>query len=260
MHASDIFITVLAIVFILLPPFLFGLAGGLWCWRVRTSILTGLAIGLLAAIMPLVLQSRNPMVLWGATVFRLFLFFVVPAVLGGYVGPKVRLRSIQRHPVGLTVLFSLFGVLGYMLLLPPWSPAREIARQTMCSNNLKQIGGALSKYAQAHDGHLPTESGAKGLDHLLSGSFLNQTNNSPVFRCPWDEIRHSARPGESLTEDTVSYVYAGGGIWQSENYTNVVPVCWDKTENHRNIGVNVLFNDGRVRWLRLAQWNKIKPN
>jgi prepilin-type processing-associated H-X9-DG protein len=53
-------------------------------------------------------------------------------------------------------------------------------------------------------------------------------------------------------------VYAGGTL-QSESYTNIVPICWDKIENHRNIGVNVLFNDGHVEWVRLKRWEKIKP-
>ncbi len=82
--------------------------------------------------------------------------------------------------------------------------------------------------------------------------------DATVFLCPWDEIRHAARPGQSLTEDTVSYVYVGG-VWQPKDHTSAVPICWDKIENHRNVGVNVLFNDGDVQWVRLKQWNKIKP-
>jgi prepilin-type processing-associated H-X9-DG protein len=256
MNTSDIFIAVVAVVLSLLPMFLLGAAGGFWCRRIYISAIAGLSIGILAMIVPLLYQSRDPMVLWGEAVIRLFLPLVMPAVLGSLVGSW---RSPQRWQAGLTLVLCILGGIGYMILVPLWYPARAIARQTMCTNNLKEIGGALSSYAQAHDGYLPMESGAKGLDHLLSENFLNQTNNKHMLQCPWDTIRHSARPVEPLTEDTVSYVYAGGGTWKSEVHTNVVPICWDKIENHRNVGVNVLFNDGHVQWLRLVQWNQIKP-
>jgi hypothetical protein len=258
MNASEFLLRVTAIVFAVLPPFLLGLAGGLWCWRVSTSILTGLVIGLLATAMPVISQSQDPMVLWGEVAPRLLLFFVIPAVLGGYAGPKARSRSLRRYPVGLTVAFLLFGVLVYMLLLPPWSAARSIALQTMCTNNLKKIGVALSKYAETHDGHLPPEDGAKGLDHLLREGFLDKTEDATVFLCPWDDTRHAAHPGEPLTEDTVSYVYKGS-LWQSAGPASAIPICWDKIENHRSIGLNVLFKDGHVEWMRFKEWEKIRP-
>src|ERR1017187_865529 len=131
MGASEILLVAITIGIAILPPFLFGLAGGLWCYHVRTSALVGLAIGILAVAMPLTFQSRNPMVLWEETAPRLFLFFVVPAVLGGLSGPKVRSRTLQPYPVGLTIFVCVLGTFGYMLLLPAWSPARAIARQRM---------------------------------------------------------------------------------------------------------------------------------
>jgi len=203
-------------------------------------------------------QSRNPMVLWGETAYKLFLFFVVPAVLGGLVGPKVRSRSLQRYPVVLTMFACLLGALGYMFLLLAWSPARAIALQEICSGHLKKIGWALSMYADAHQGHLPPEDGAKGLDYLLRENFLNATNDVAVFLCPYDQIRHKAGVGEPLTEDSVSYVYKGS-LWQPGSPANAVPICWDKIENHRSIGLNVLFKDGHVEWVRLKRWEKIKP-
>ena len=258
MDASDIFAVLNALVFILLPPFLFGLAGGLWCKHVRSSVLIGLVVGLFATVMPVILSSRDPMVQWGDVAVRLFFFLVVPAALGSLVGHGARSYSLQSYPVGFTLLFGVLGAFGYALVLPLWSPARAIARQTMCTSNLQQIGVALAKYANEHEGHLPPEDGANGLDHLLREGFLDRTNDSTVFLCPWDEVRHAARPGEPLTEDTVSCVYKGSR-WEAGNPANAVPVCWDKIENHHGIGVNVLFNDGHVEWVPLKRWKKIKP-
>ncbi len=49
------------------------------------------------------------------------------------------------------------------------------------------------------------------------------------------------------------------GTWQTKTVTNPVPICWDKPENHGTNGLNVLFNDTRVKWLTLEEWQKIKP-
>jgi prepilin-type processing-associated H-X9-DG protein len=198
------------------------------------------------------------MMLWEAIVLKPFLFFVVPAVLGCLAGLGMRSRLLQRSPVGLTVLLCVLGVASYIPLASAWYPTRAIWRQKQCANNLDQIGLALTKYADTHQGHLPSENGAKGLDDLLRQSFFDGEDGRKAVRCPWDDIRHTARSDEPLTEDTVSYVYAGGTL-HSESYTNVVTICWDKIENHNNIGLNVLFNDGHVQWMTIRQWEKIRP-
>ncbi len=245
--------------FLVLPQFLFGLAGGLWCRHVRGSLLMGLVLGFFAIIMPMMLSARNPMVLWGDVVVRVFLLYVVPAVLGSLAGFGVRSRFVRLRFVGLTVLFCVLGTVGYIPLAFAWYPTRAIARQAMCTNNLKRIGMALTKYADAHQGQLPPEDGAKGLDYLLREGFLGKTNDATVFLCPWDEIRHAARPGAALTEDSVSYVYKGS-LWQPGSSANAVPICWDKIVNHHSIGVNVLFKDGHVEWIRLKRWEEIRPD
>jgi prepilin-type processing-associated H-X9-DG protein len=132
-------------------------------------------------------------------------------------------------------------------------PPRSEARRPSCESNLKQIGVALAMYADAHQGHLPSEDGAKGLDYLRRENVLR---NLTVFVCPSDTTRRVAQQGELLAEGTCSYVYVPTA-WQSGTDT---PVCWDKDGNHRGKGVNVLFNDCHVRWMSLEQWQKIKPN
>jgi prepilin-type N-terminal cleavage/methylation domain len=70
---------------------------------------------------------------------------------------------MRRHGFTLIELLVVIAIIAILaaILFPVFAQAREKARQTMCTSNLRNIGMAFLMYATDYDGKFPTPGGQR---------------------------------------------------------------------------------------------------
>lgn len=125
------------------------------------------------------------------------------------------------------------SALGASVLLPSLSRARELSKRTLCASNMHGIAQALYISAQDTD-KFPTD-----IRDLI------KENNSTFkqFICP------STAVDVHDVEEAIDacYIYIPGQSTTSDP-TNVL--LYERFENHRGEGANVLFLDGHVEFIK----------
>ena len=144
----------------------------------------------------------------------------------GQVAPKGIVRTKAGFTlIELLVVIAIIAILA-AILFPAFAKAREAARKSSCSSNLKQLGIAITQYVQEYDEQYPQGTGLEGKPPYAAkdATFYNTwyTNVQPylksydVLRCPSDPIgTGSAQPwaGPRLSYVSNGYITGQFGGW-----------------------------------------------
>ena len=179
---------------------------------------------------------------------------IIPLVLGvtaivlGAIGMK-QTKSPEVGGRGFAITGLVCGIVSCVLmlpmalsiLLPSLNAGREAANRIKCGSNLRQIGQIMRQYA---------------IDDVRGGTFpdsldtVQSINGDPfeLFVCPAGDETPGTPP--FVLGQNTSYVYLAEGM--TDSVGSSVPVAYCETHNHRNDGANILFGDGSVRFVRMA--------
>jgi len=154
----------------------------------------------------------------------------------------------------IVVPLVLLGIVGVWFFLPVVAngpPSLRVA----CLNNIRQIGLAMIMYAQDHEGAYPSSFGV-----LLKGGYLPTPR---LLICPASEdcipedFPEDFKSADLHVLDSVeqwgSYVMVKG--LTHEGRKDVI-ILHDKPGNHGGEGRNCYFDDGHVRWLPEAEFQR----
>ena len=182
--------------------------------------------------------------------------------------------------IELLVVIAIIAILA-AILFPVFARARENARKSSCSSNMKQIGTAFMMYAQDWDERLIGMGMGGGLQ---GGTWVPwpqladpYTKNTGIYRCP---SRRDLYPGYGVSWSNLGVDYVAGHrgaslakiefpadalmLCESENagaatlFVYSLKTCATGTSgyttnaiaNDRHMGgCNVVFCDGHVKWV-----------
>lgn len=184
--------------------------------------------------------------------------------------------------IELLVVIAIIAILA-AILFPVFLSAKDMAKASKCSNNLKQLGTALQTYLQDNHERMPFQaSWDEPFDQFKPGvatnwakALLGQSKNKDIFVCP-SAVPPPANPDYKDIVATrytkISYMFNGIAIakltskcrhasktvvirennffwnvgWIRPTFTGIATMWYDGYMKHRE-GSNFLFVDGHVK-------------
>ncbi|MBA7674669.1 hypothetical protein ES703_82890 [subsurface metagenome] len=160
-------------------------------------------------------------------------------------------KQTWRTPL-LPILLAVLATLVILGIFVPGRPRqRHYARRVVCLANLHTLGKALAAYAKEQDGKYPTTD--KWCDLLIEHAEVSER----AFVCPSAgeglchyAINPNCKPNSPA--DMVLLFETKGG-WNQFGGPEILT-----TENHKGKGCNILFNNGRVEFVKPERLGELK--
>lgn len=201
---------------------------------------------------------------------------------------------MKRHGFTLIELLVVIAIIAILaaILFPVFARAREKARQSACSSNLKQLSLAVLMYTQDYDEKLcpryyRIDPAVAGGPHWCDQTVQPYVKNRQVGLCPstnnwsygyngdyldWQPLANILSPSETVMccdiKKNIAGSYGDVHVRKPSTFTpNTVPandeddlgVAGDAANSPRprgvhNGGANVAFVDGHVKWMKTSSF------
>lgn len=194
----------------------------------------------------------------------------------GLIGAHKPFKYNDFTLIELMIVVSIIMILA-SLLLPALTQARQMAYQSVCAGNMKQIYTAFSLYVDDNNGHFPTSLNSDGdrmwgqLFHLRIAPYLNITERKEgALKCPANKetsaynyaynSRMSDPRWNTFTARTWSpeaFLATDGCLETATTASESISDPTRFTPVHRG-GMNILFLNSSVAWFKFpVDTNKV---
>jgi len=151
--------------------------------------------------------------------------------------------------IELLVVVSIIALL-VSILLPALGSAREQARRSVCSNNIRQICLGLYLYAADNDSNLPlqrTQWWLHDISYTTSDLIIKSGGDRHTFYCPSNKIQKADDPRFWQFTQCVN-----GDITDYSRIQDEPPTI-DRDVYYRVAGYNWLMDTATTRWFTLKE-------
>jgi len=183
--------------------------------------------------------------------------FAVIGLAFGLVGLYQRKKRGRKllsdvSAIGAVVINSFLVFVAIFSLYYGQGDTRDIARRILCGTNLRGLGKAMLIYANDYDDQYPTKD--KWCD-LLIGYDIDV--DEQLFKCPAKKkhrCSYAINPNcEPNGPSDVVLLFETKGGWNQFGGPEILT-----TENHKGKGCNILFNNGRVEFVKPERLGELK--